>query len=624
MPVLVIIRAYHKTFPNSPDGTRCPPMFAIFLHADTPPLSQVRISAGFGPLTRARSAGLVVLVGLTLCTAACLGGTIRHDRDPSLYTSLAALPQYDSAGMVKLDTAAGTSVGSGTLIASRFVLTAGHMAGDGATFTVNGNEYASKNYWRHPLWNLTDPNDATRVVAIDIGIIELDLLEPISGVLPATLYEPFFGSEVGLDGTMVGFGYTGFGDHGEDMNVPLGTKRAGQNSIDTTGSGSPWGNWSPNLLLVDFDSPDGSNSKFGLKTPLDLEMGPAHGDSGGGLFVELGDQTYLAGVQSLMWYDDGTDNADYGDGGVFVSVRQTFDWIKSIAAVNRPPIALDDSYQVGEDQWLDAAPYDNPQDVLANDSDLNGDSIYAEPYEGPSHGSLSLESDGSFSYLADDNYFGADSFSYRAYDGHAYSQPATVTIDVTPINDPPLAVDDAYEIAYGDEFSAAEGVLANDSDVEDDDLTVILRDRPAYGSVELQDDGTFVYRPDQFFSGADGFTYLAYDGQMYSRLSAVSILVEPAPMPGDANRDGKVDAADATRLAAHWRAADTGWSDGDFNADGTVDDLDATILAANWQAAGSVAVPEPHNLTLLVGLLVGGLSTGLSTGRRHLLERPLP
>jgi len=490
------------------------------------------------------------------------------------------------------------------------------MAGDGAAFTVNGIEYQATNYWQHPLWNATDPNDATKVVAIDIGILKLS--EPVSGVLPATLYEPSFGSPLGLDATMVGFGYTGTGLSGEVLGT-AGTKRAGQNRIDTTGS--YWG-WSSDLLLVDFDSPDGQSSTFGPSSPLDLEMGPAHGDSGCGLFVELAGQTYLSGVQSAMWYSDDDDDASYGDGGIFVSVGNTIDWIDSIVPRNLPPLAVDDSYQVGEDQWLYAEEYGSSQDVLANDSDPNGTTLAAVIGDGPQHGSLYFNSDGSFEYLAEENYFGSDTFTYRAYDGQLYSDPATVTIDVTPVNDAPLAQNDAYQIAYGDEFSDAEGVLANDSDIEDDELRAVLRDLPENGTVELQADGTFIYRPDPLFSGEDSFAYLAYDGRMYSSLSTVSILVEPAPMPGDANRDGVVDANDAAKLAEHWLDTDVGWSDGDFNSDGIVDATDAAIMSANWQAVGSqppVAVPEPHNLALLLGLFIAGLLNG----RRRLLKRSL-
>ena len=380
-------------------------MPTIIIYSDVRRSGQVLISGRDGCRDRGIFLWTAVLAGFmawVLTGGTSLAGTIRDDRDDSLYTSLAAEPQYDCAGMVYT----GSFLGSGTLIASEYVLTAGHMMRDGLRFTLDGITFYDadgSNYWQHP--------------TEDIGIFRLSM--PVVGVTPAMLYEPSLGSELGLDGTMVGFGYTGTGLTGEIVGT-AGVKRAGQNTIDR--DGSYWG-WSSNLLLIDFDNPHNSrDSKFGSSTPLDLEMGPAHGDSGCGLFVELEGQTYLAGVQSAMWYYD-DDDANYGDGGIFVSVGNTIDWINSIM-----------------------------------------------------------------------------------------------------------------------------------------------------------------------------------------------------PLPGDANYDGVVDAADAAYLSANWLSTDASWSDCDFNSDGIVDDIDATILAANWQSAASqppAAVPEPHYAALLLGLLIAGLLNGR---RRHPLK----
>ncbi|MEA1951663.1 MAG: PEP-CTERM sorting domain-containing protein, partial [Planctomycetota bacterium] len=77
-------------------------------------------------------------------------------------------------------------------------------------------------------------------------------------------------------------------------------------------------------------------------------------------------------------------------------------------------------------------------------------------------------------------------------------------------------------------------------------------------------------------------------------------------MPGDANRDGVVDDADAAILAGNWQGTGKTWSEGDFNGDGNVDDVDATLLAANWQQTGgsSTSIPEPGALALLAGAFV--------------------
>lgn len=71
--------------------------------------------------------------------------------------------------------------------------------------------------------------------------------------------------------------------------------------------------------------------------------------------------------------------------------------------------------------------------------------------------------------------------------------------------------------------------------------------------------------------------------------------------PGDANRDNKVDAADAAILAENWLTTGGGWTSGDFNADGKVDDYDAALMAANWHSgvAASASIPEPGIWALL-------------------------
>jgi len=87
-----------------------------------------------------------------------------------------------------------------------------------------------------------------------------------------------------------------------------------------------------------------------------------------------------------------------------------------------------------------------------------------------------------------------------------------------------------------------------------------------------------------------------------------TLTLPPQDVPGDANNDGKVDAADAAILVDHWldREIDGGASVGDFNGDRVVDDLDASILAANWAdtGGGAAAVPEPSTLVLLAGAVL--------------------
>src|SRR5436189_120020 len=92
----------------------------------------------------------------------------------------------------------------------------------------------------------------------------------------------------------------------------------------------------------------------------------------------------------------------------------------------------------------------SPHDALPIYTDVDGDPLTAILVDGPAHGTLSLNSDGSFSYTPALNYNGPDSFTYKANDGLTDSPTnATVSITVTPVNDPPgtssgIVADDAY------------------------------------------------------------------------------------------------------------------------------------------------------------------------------------
>jgi large repetitive protein len=108
--------------------------------------------------------------------------------------------------------------------------------------------------------------------------------------------------------------------------------------------------------------------------------------------------------------------------------------IDVVDAENRPPVAVNDSYTTLEDTVLTVpAP-----GVLGNDSDPDGNPITAQLVSGPTRGTLTLNADGSFSYTPNSNLNGPDSFTYNAFDGQVASlQPATVTINVTAVNDAP-------------------------------------------------------------------------------------------------------------------------------------------------------------------------------------------
>jgi VCBS repeat-containing protein len=108
----------------------------------------------------------------------------------------------------------------------------------------------------------------------------------------------------------------------------------------------------------------------------------------------------------------------------------------TVALGNQPPVANNDSYATNEDTTLlvDAI------GVLANDVDSDGDTLNTVLISGPAHGSLTLSANGSLTYTPDANYNGPDSFTYKANDGQADSNVATVNLTVNSVNDAPVLV----------------------------------------------------------------------------------------------------------------------------------------------------------------------------------------
>ena len=205
----------------------------------------------------------------------------------------------------------------------------------------------------------------------------------------------------------------------------------------------------------------------------------------------------------------------------------------TISAVNDTPTAADDAYSTGEDTTLTV---DAPG-VLANDNDPDGDSLHTVVGSAPSHGTLTLDPDGSFAYTPAADYNGTDAFTYRANDGTLESNQATVTITITATNDGPTAADDAYTTAEDTALTvAAPGVLANDTDPDGDTLSALAGSEPSHGTLSRNANGSFTYTPAPNYNGSDSFTYRANDGKLESSPATVTIMVSPvndAPTAAD-------------------------------------------------------------------------------------------
>lgn len=211
------------------------------------------------------------------------------------------------------------------------------------------------------------------------------------------------------------------------------------------------------------------------------------------------------------------DSAGTANGGIN-TVMQTF--LVTVRPVNDAPVAVNDSFTVAEDTALTG-------NVLTNDTDVEGDALTAEVVISPSHGSFTLNSDGSFAYTPALNFHGLDSFTYRVKDASfSVSNTATVFIEVTSVNHAPVAAIDVYATDEDTTLTvAAPGVLGNDSDVEGSTLTALVVASPAHGTLTLNADGSFRYTPQANYNGSDSFTYRANDGTLDSGVTTVNLTI---------------------------------------------------------------------------------------------------
>ena len=194
---------------------------------------------------------------------------------------------------------------------------------------------------------------------------------------------------------------------------------------------------------------------------------------------------------------------------------------------NSEPIANPDTYSFIEDDFFLIVNAANG--VLSNDTDADGDPLTAQLIESTANGTLTLRADGSFIYDSDANFFGEDTFTYAAND-FRNSEPTTVTITVNPAYDPAVAFEDTYKSIAANvlNVSAAEGVLANDLNIDQTELTAVLSEDVTAGSLALNADGSFSYDP-QGFAGTMTFKYQVDDGMQLTPATTVTLIINTPP-----------------------------------------------------------------------------------------------
>ncbi len=247
----------------------------------------------------------------------------------------------------------------------------------------------------------------------------------------------------------------------------------------------------------------------------------------------------------------------------------------TVLAVNDNPAAVNDDVVTAEDTPIAI-------DVLANDSDVDGDTLVVSDVTQPTHGTV-VNNGVDLLYTPDENYNGVDSFAYTVSDGNAGSDTATVSITITPVNDAPTAVDDSA--ATPEDMPVTIGLLVNDDDVDGDALTVSSVTTPTHGSLLINPDNTVTYTPDANYNGGDSFSYTLSDGQGGGDTASVTVAVTPVNDDPVANADAIATTEDTPVTV------DVLANDSDVDGDAL------TVTAVSTPTHGSVQINPDNTVT---------------------------
>jgi CshA-type fibril repeat protein/VCBS repeat-containing protein len=273
---------------------------------------------------------------------------------------------------------------------------------------------------------------------------------------------------------------------------------------------------SGNVLTNDVD-PDGD--------PLTVTSFTVNGQT-----VAAGGTATIAGVGTLTIAADGsyifTPAANY-NGPVPVAIYTISDGeggtgtgtlTLDITPVNDPPVGTGTPV---------TTPEDTPVTGVVTATDPDGDPLTFTPGTPPTHGTVTINPDGSYSYVPDPDYNGPDSFTVVVSDGHGGTTTITVPVTVTPVNDPPVGT--GTPVTTPEDTPVTGVVTATDPD--GDPLTFTPGTPPTHGTVTINPDGSYTYVPDPDYNGPDSFTVTVSDGKGGTTTITVPVTVTPVNDP---------------------------------------------------------------------------------------------
>jgi VCBS repeat-containing protein len=255
----------------------------------------------------------------------------------------------------------------------------------------------------------------------------------------------------------------------------------------------------------------------------------------------------------------------------------------TVTPVNDQPIANPDTATTPENTPVTVS-------VLGNDSDPEGDPLTVTGATvDPTLGSVVVNPDGTLTFTPANNTNGPVVITYSISDGQGGSATSTVTIDVTPVNEAPVA--NPSTATTPEETPVTLNVLGNDSDPDGDPLTVTSATvDPAKGSVSINPDGTLAFNPAPNFNGPVEITYTISDGKGGSATSTVTVNVTPAnDAPLAVN-----DSATTTEDSPVSRTPATGV----LTNDSDIDSPSLTVSGVRTGTSGAFTAPGAAGVTL--------------------------
>ncbi len=229
---------------------------------------------------------------------------------------------------------------------------------------------------------------------------------------------------------------------------------------------------------------------------------PSHGVlSGNGAVLNYTPENGFTGTDSFIYWANDT-HADSLKKRVTITVNN---------APNTPPVASDMTQQLSED---------GAADITLQASDAEQTTLTYTILQQAAHGTLT-QNGAIIHYVPASDYYGTDTFTYRANDGIADSNIATVGIQIDPVNDAPVATPQNLSVDEDTNLPITLGGTDIDGDTLQD-LTVVTQ--PSHGTLSCNG-FMCTYAPFANFSGSDFFTYTVSDGSLVSEPATVSITV---------------------------------------------------------------------------------------------------